>query len=131
MKRIIALMALLSLGLTACSTNLSVATPEDVDAYPESVGIMKAWQGMVDAAADEDCADFQEYARKSVGMAEGECVDAFEFMADAPAIDWSKTQWDANQGKGKIYEEGKGDLTSFIYNESDKVWRFDTAFWLN
>lgn len=131
MKRLIALMAVLSLGLTACGSNLSVATPDDVDAYPEALGIMEAWQEMVDASTDNDCDLFQEYARNSVGMEAGDCTDAFEYMADAPEIDWSKTQWDASNGKGKIYEAGKGDITSFILNESDGEWRFDSAYWLN
>lgn len=129
MKRIIALTALMALGLTACGTNFTVATPEDVDAYPDAVGIMESWQVMVDSAAADDCDGFQEYARNEVGMEEGNCTDAFEYMTDAPEIDWSKTQWDGTKGKGKIYELDKGGITGFILNESDDVWRFDTAFW--
>jgi len=131
MKRIIALMAVLSLGLTACGSQLTVATPDDLDAYPEAQGIMESWQELVDASEAADCELFQSYARNAVGMEEGDCTDAFDYMLNEPQVDWSKTQWDANQGKGKIYEEGKGDITSFILNESEGVWRFDTAFWLN
>jgi hypothetical protein len=132
MKRIITFISLLALGLTACGgPTLTVATPEEVAEYPEQVGIMETWQLMVNAAEENDCDAFQEFARNSVLMEEGDCTESFEYMLDAPGIDWSKTQWDANQGKGKVYEEGKGGLTSFIFAEKDDTWRFDTAFWAN
>ncbi len=130
MRNQFAFLLLLSMGLSACSSLLTVATPEEMETYPEARGIMEAWQEMTDLAKAGDCDAFQEYSRKNL-MEEGDCKEAFEYMLDAPQIDWSKTQWDANKGKGKIYEKGKGDITSFIYSTSDDIWRFDSAFWSN
>ncbi|MFT7184151.1 MAG: hypothetical protein ACI9QC_000482 [Oceanicoccus sp.] len=130
MKRIIALTSLLALGLTACGgPTITVATSEELAAYPEQAGIIETWQLLVNAEAEGDCETFQSYARSSILIEEGNCEDAFAYMAGNPSIDWSKTQWDANQGKGKIYELNKGGLTSFIYSGKDDVWRFDTDFW--
>lgn len=119
----------MALALVGCGNNLSVATPEEIDAYPEARGIMESWQAMVDAADAKDCEAFQSYARKSAAMVAGDCEAAFAYMQDAPTIDWSKTQWDGTAGKGKIYESGRGDITSFILNEAEGTWTFDSAFW--
>lgn len=131
MKKLISLLAATGLLLTACGSQLSVASSEDQKAYPEAKGIMQTWQSMVDAAEEGDCEAFMSLARASVVFEGNNCDAAFAYMEDAPEVDWSKTQWDSNQSKGKIYETNKGDITSFIYNSSNDEWKFDSAFWAN
>lgn len=130
MKSFLSLLLGTALLLTACSTsNLSVADPEILDTHPELEGPILAWQGMVDAAAEEDCAAFLEYMRITLKLTEEVCPAAFEYLEKAPEVNWERTDWSTSGGKAKIYSVEGGSITSFIHNEADDSWRSDQLFW--
>lgn len=130
MKRIVSVLALSALFLTACGAGLSVIDSETLKTYPEVKGIATSWQHLVDAAKSEDCEKFLSYMRNSLLLTEEACPAAFEYFADgAPEIDWSKTEWTADGGKAKIFKLGSGSLSGFILNTATDVWGADTVFW--
>lgn len=130
MKKIISLALLSTLLLAACGSKIDVATQEIIDAHPELEGPILAWQSLVDAAEKEDCETFLDGMRLSLQLTEESCPDAFAFFADhVPAIDWERTEWNADGGKAKIYEVESGSLTSFILDTAKNKWRADSQFW--
>lgn len=131
MKRLIALLTLGMLALTACGTSLTVIDSETLKAYPEVKGVAQSWQGMVDAAQANDCETFLSYMRLSLQLDEEACPAALAYMTDAPEIDWARTEWNATGGKARIYVVNGGGLTGFILNEATDVWGADEVFWEN
>lgn len=129
MKKLITLLLATSLLFTACGGGMSVIDDETLSANPELKDIAVAWQGMVDAAADQDCAVFLEGVRVSVNATEEDCPAAFEYLSDYAGVEWSKTEWNATGGKAKIYEIDGGSITGLILNEATGVWGADSKFW--
>jgi hypothetical protein len=130
MKKIAALTVLLTIALTACvGTSYTVIDSDTLTAHPELKGVVESWQGMVDAAEVDDCETFLSYMRVSLGLDEEACPNALEFMADAPPVDWEKTEWNSTGGKAKIYELESGSITGFILNEATGEWGADELFW--
>lgn len=129
MKKLITLILASSLLLTACGGAAPVIDGETLDANPEVAEISAAWQGLADAAANEDCEAFLEGIRLSVDATEEDCSAAFEYFADYAGVDWSKTEWNASGGKAKIYQVDSGSITGLILNESTGVWGADSKFW--
>lgn len=130
MKYLIPTFTLLAVFLTACASTLTVATPEELDMYPEQESLMNGWQELVDAALIEDCEAFLDHTRSTLEVSEDECVDIFNYFAeDNPPIDWSKTAWSSTGSKAKIYEVNQGSLTGVILDESTDLWKVDTRFW--
>ena len=127
MKKGLSLIAL-TLLLAACNS-YTVATSEDLSAHPELEGIIATWQTMVDAANDDDCQPILDHMRKSLSVAEESCDAALAYLKSAPAIDWDRTDWNANGGKAKIYQESGASVTGFILDTHTNVWGADTKFW--
>lgn len=118
-----------ALLLTACGQNYTVVDEETLDTNPELEGIVTAWQNLVDAGVNDDCDAVLEQMRSSLNMTEETCPEAFEYLKDAPEVDWSKTDWNESAGKAKIYKLNGGSITSFILDTSDDTWRADSFFW--
>ena len=130
MKRLFAFSILSALFLSACSSGITVATPEEIEEFPELKGAMKAWQSLSDAAAEENCEDFRAQMRLELFIGEEECPAAFEWFAtNEPTVDWSRSQWSGDMGKVKISRESGGGITAFILDTSNGVWGADTRFW--
>lgn len=129
MKALSTLLAL-TLLLTACGTSISVATDEEIKAYPELKPVMLAWQGLTEAATEKDCTTTLEYFRLTLKVDEESCPDIFAYFEEGvPEIDWARTDWSASGGKAKIYKLDGGSIASFIHNEADDSWRADEKFW--
>lgn len=134
MKKIVSLVLALSLVLAACGpTKINVATPQEVEDYPELRPVMRAWQEMILAAETQDCELFLSHMRLASGAREEdpECTEAFIYMMDAPEIDWTRSEWHTSGILVKIYEKDSGSLTSFIHNTRTDVWGAETMFWDN
>lgn len=127
MKKLISLAAL-TLLLTACNS-YTVATSDDLKNNPELEPVVATWQDMVDAGNSEDCSAVLDGLRKSLSITEESCPVIFAYLQDAPTVDWSRTDWNADGGKAKIYAENGASITSFIYDTRDEKWRADTKFW--
>ncbi len=129
MKKLISLSILTSLLLAACSS-VDVADKEIIKANPDLKGAIHAWQGLVDAAEAEDCEEFMNHMRKTIGMTEEDCPAAFAYFADgAPIVEWEKTDFSTTGIKAKIYEDGSGSITSFIHDTANNEWRSELKFW--
>jgi hypothetical protein len=129
MKRIFLSLTIFTLLLTACGSSLTVIDGETLSSNPELKGVAESWQGIVDAAATQDCERFLSHMRSSLQLTEEDCTDAFEYLEDVPEIDWARTEWNSSGGKAKIYKMESGSLTGFILNEANDVWGADEKFW--
>ena|GEM_PF-1545958 len=135
MKRIISLLTISALTatllLTSCGgPNVTVADDEIMKNHPELEGVIYAWQGLVDAAAADDCETFIAGMRLSTQTDETACPEALEFLTNKePEIDWAATQWSSTMGKAKIYNSHGGSVTGYILNEATDVWGADEKFW--
>lgn len=131
MKKILFISLIIcTLLLTACGRQrITVADPATVKAYPEIVPVILAWQGMVEAAVNEDCAGFLGYMRITLKLDESVCPAVFDYFSTVPDVDWERTDWSTSGGKAKIYKMNGGSITSFIHNEADDSWRSDEIFW--
>lgn len=130
MNKLISLTILSTLLLAACGTSIDVADKETIKANPDLKGAIHAWQGLVDAAEDEDCEAFLDNIRKTIGVTEADCPAAFAYFAGgAPIVDWDKTDFNSTGIKAKIYEMDRGSITSFIHDTSSDEWRAETVFW--
>ena len=127
MKKI-AFALLATVLLTACG-DYTVATEEELKNHPEQEGVIATWQEMVDAGVDGDCQTVLDHMRKTLSVTEESCDAALAYLKDAPVIDWSRTDWSAEGGKAKIYQENGASITGFILDTKDSVWRADTLFW--
>ena len=130
MKARFSLLLLFTLLLTACGGAITVATPEEIEAYPEAEGAMRTWQGIVDSVEAKDCETLLTYTRLTLNVEGDACPDIYAYFEDeVPVVDWSRTDWSTSGGKAKIYEKDGGSITSFIHNEKDDSWRTDEKFW--
>ena len=132
MKKIatISLLSLAALLLTSCGgPDLTGVDQSTINLHPKLTELAETWQTIEIAANGKDCATILSYMRKSLNLTEESCPAAYDYFKDAPEVDWNKTDWTADEGKAKIYETGKGSITSFIYDGRDGIWRADDEFW--
>lgn len=130
MKAYLPTLLAMSLFVTACSSDITVADKETIKAYPEQKPVMLAWQGLTEAVEAKDCETVLTYFRITLNVEGESCPDIYAyFEGGVPVVDWSRTDWSASEGKAKIYAADGGSITSFIHNEADDSWRSDEKFW--
>jgi hypothetical protein len=132
MKGILATFTLSALLLTACGGAggpISVADPQEVADYPELRELMRTWETMITASEKEDCETILEHMRVLTKTTADDCPAIFEYMADAPIVDWGESQWAETGSKVKIYELESGSIANFIKDGRTEVWGADNRFW--
>ncbi|MFA5792255.1 MAG: hypothetical protein WC897_00085 [Candidatus Gracilibacteria bacterium] len=123
-------LAITTLILTGCGkADLSQVDGETLDTHPRLQEVADTWETMKESAINKDCTTLLSYMRSSLNLTEESCTVAYEYFAEAPEVDWARTDWSTEDGKAKIYQTDRGSITSFIYDGRYKIWRADSEFW--
>ena len=127
---VISLLSIAALLLTSCGgPDLTGVDQSTINLHSKTPELVQTWQTIEAAATSKDCTTILSYMRKSLNLTEESCPAAYDYFKNAPEVDWNKTDWTADEGKAKIYEMGKGSITSFVFDGRDGIWRVDTEFW--